>query len=170
MGWYCHKLATLMSRQVVSLVKPIPSTSGETLKECWWTFIYGEELEQKTMVMMTMTMRNSTQKQEDFVKKRKSSEGEKKLPFLLTRFIRKENLDKRGCKITEIVEREKKNQSRSNILGSIHIRHELCGFSFLLMTSDHYKFLTLIRHDRHVQDTTPKREMWEEPKRANCKR
>lgn len=60
------------------------------------------------MVMMTMTMRNSTQKQEDFVKKRKSSEGEKKLPFLLTRFIRKENLDKRGCKITEIVEREKK--------------------------------------------------------------
>lgn len=67
------------------------------------------------MVMMTMTMRNSTQKQEDFVKKRKSSEGKKKLPFLLTRFIRKENLDKRGCKITEIVEREKKNQSRSNI-------------------------------------------------------
>ncbi len=40
------------------------------------------------------------------VKKRKSSE-EKKLPFLLTRFIRKENLDKRGCKITEIVERHK---------------------------------------------------------------
>lgn len=110
MGWYCHKLATLMSRQVVSLVKPIPSTSGETLKECWWTFIYGEELEQKKMVMMTMTMRNSTQKQEDFVKKRKSSEGEKKLPFLLTRFIRKENLDKRGCKITEIVEREKKSK------------------------------------------------------------
>lgn len=62
------------------------------------------------MVMMTMTMRNSTQKQEDFVKKRKSSEGKKKLPFLLTRFIRKENLDKRGCKITEIVEREKKSK------------------------------------------------------------
>lgn len=69
------------------------------------------------MVMMTMTMRNSTQKQEDFVKKRKSSEGEKKLPFLLTRFIRKENLDKRGCKITEIVEREKKKSKQIQYFG-----------------------------------------------------
>lgn len=42
------------------------------------------------------------------VKKRKSNNrGEEKLLFLLTRFIRKENLDKRGCKITEIVERHK---------------------------------------------------------------
>lgn len=168
MGWYCHKLATLMSRQVVSLVKPIPSTSGETLKERWWTFIYGEELEQKTMVMMTMTMRNSTQKQEDFVKKRKSSEGKKKLPFLLTRFIRKENLDKRGCKITEIVEREKKSK-QIQYFGINSYQAWIAWFFFFV--HDFWPLqISYIRHDRHVQDTTPKREMWEEPKRANCKR
>lgn len=38
---------------------------------------------------------------------RNANQVRKKLPFLLTRFIRKENLDKRGCKITEIVERDK---------------------------------------------------------------
>lgn len=54
------------------------------------------------MAIMAMIMRNSTKKQEHLSR----NEG-KKLPFLLTRFIRKENLDKRGCKITEIVERDK---------------------------------------------------------------
>lgn len=51
---------------------------------------------------------NTTKKQEHL--SRNTNQiigGEEKLLFLLTRFIRKENLDKRGCKITEIVERHK---------------------------------------------------------------
>lgn len=58
------------------------------------------------MVIMAMIMRNSTKKQED-LSRNANQVRKKKLPFLLTRFIRKENLDKRGCKITEIVERDK---------------------------------------------------------------
>lgn len=59
------------------------------------------------MAIMAMIMRNSTEKQEDLSRNANQVRGKKKLPFLLTRFIRKENLDKRGCKITEIVERHK---------------------------------------------------------------
>lgn len=53
----------------------------------------------------------------------------KELLFLLTGFIRKENLDKRGCKITEIVKRQK-IKAEPIFWGSIHIRNELCSFLF----------------------------------------
>lgn len=72
------------------------------------------------------------QKAERFVKKRKSSE-EKKLPILLTRFIRKENLDKRGCKITEIVERHK---IKADPIWDQFISSMNCFF-FLLFSSIH---------------------------------
>lgn len=61
----------------------------------------------KTMATMAMIMWKSTKKQEHLSRNANQIRGEEKLPFLLTRFIRKENLDKRGCKITEIVERHK---------------------------------------------------------------
>lgn len=84
-------------------------TFGETLRERWWTFyicMYDKQWEQKNNGDNGDDHEELNGKAGRFVKKRKSSE-EKKLPFLLTRFIRKENLDKRGCKITEIVERHK---------------------------------------------------------------
>lgn len=71
-------------------------------------FIHDKQWERKTMAMMAMIMRNSTEKKAGRVLSRNANQvRKKKLLFLLTRFIRKENLDKRGCKITEIVERHK---------------------------------------------------------------
>lgn len=61
----------------------------------------------KTMAIMTMVMMNSTRKKQKDFSRNANQVRKEKLLILLTRFIRKENLDKRGCKITEIVERHK---------------------------------------------------------------
>lgn len=63
----------------------------------------------KPVATMAMIMNTTKKKQEHLSRNTNQIKGggEEKLLFLLTRFIRKENLDKRGCKITEIVERHK---------------------------------------------------------------
>lgn len=166
MGRHCHKLATLWSRQVVSWWNPFHHLWKKRWIG-WWIFLYvfmtrrGNRKKNKTNdgengdghEELNWKSRKICQENANQVRKRK-------LPFLLTRFIRKENLDKRGCKITEIVERDK-NQSRSDISGiNSYQTWIVCLFSpstwFLVLTQ--YNSLTLIRHGRHVQDTTPKRE------------
>lgn len=107
-GWRCHKLATLWSRQVVSWWNPFHHLwrNAERTLVNFYLCMYDKQWEQKNNGDNGDDHEELNWKAGRFVKKRKSSE-EKKLPFLLTRFIRKENLDKRGCKITEIVERHK---------------------------------------------------------------
>lgn len=78
--------------------------------------------------------------------------GKEDLPFLLTRFIRKENLDKRGCKITEIVERHKIKADPIFWDQFISYRLELCFVVFWLFQicsiHEHLNLVTISRHDR----------------------
>lgn len=78
-----------------------------------------------------------------------------KLLILLTRFIRKENLDKRGCKITEIVERHK--IKADPIFGDQFIIGMNCVVFLFSSIHELNNFFTVIRHGRHVQDTSSKR-------------
>lgn len=168
------------------LVKPIPScpkTRRGNADELWdvgkqWDRKKKKnpnkrtKNKKKTVAIMAMIM-NTTKKARTSVKKRKWNKrvggGEEKLLFLLTRFIRKENLDKRGCKITEIVERHKIKADPifwDQFISGMNCVLLFCWFFKICSIHEHLNLVTLGRHDRQWHYIKEKKKGNGEPMRS----
>lgn len=118
--WRCH------GRKMWSVGETHSITFGE--RERWWTF-YMTMMWEPKRIIMTVMVNGTTElnkKSRRICQETQIKWGKIKLPFLLTRFIRKENLDKRGCKITEIVERHKIKADSNSKSG---MNCELCSLN-----------------------------------------